>query len=299
MHQLNRVLASISARRNPWRSKGFEAKLALLSANGFARSMFWAKKFVSFWLMPLPFCLTLLTIGLLVVALTRRKRFGRTLVLLASLLLLLFSNKVVSTRLVRPLEARYAPAPEFSASSAVPAALSACRYVVVLGGGHSDADGLSATQQLSPAALGRIVEGVRLMRVLPDARLLTSGPGVADNPSHASVLARAAESLGVDRARIALIETARDTEDEAAAVRAISGDAPVALVTSAWHMPRAAALFRKAGVNTLPCPADFTARMNGDFRWVDLSWDTASLERSTWAVRERIGYLWVWLRGKV
>lgn len=261
--------------------------------------MFWAKKFVSFWLMPLPFCLTLLAVGLLVLAVSGRKRLGRTLVVLATFLLLLFSNKVVSTWLVRPLEARYVPAPEFSASAPIPPALAACRYVVVLGGGHSDAAGLSATQRLSPSALGRIVEGVRLMRALPGARLLTSGPGVAGNPSHAAVLARAAESLGVDRERIALIETARDTEDEAAAVRTISGDAPVALVTSAWHMPRATALFRKAGVNTLPCPADFTARMNGDFRWVDLTWDTASLERSTWAVRERIGYLWVWLQGKV
>jgi uncharacterized SAM-binding protein YcdF (DUF218 family) len=261
--------------------------------------MFWAKKFVSFWLLPLPFCLTLLVAGLVLAAFTQRKRLGRTLVTIASLLLLLFSNKVVSTRLVRPLEARYAPAPEFSPATKLPAELAACRYVVVLGGGHSDAAGLSATQQLSPSALARIVEGVRLMRALPEARLVLSGPGVDNNPSHASVLARAAESLGVDRQRMSLIETARDTEDEAGAVHTLAGDQPVALVTSAWHMPRAAALFRKAGVNTLPCPADFTARMNRDFRWIDLTWDTASLERSTWAVRERIGYLWVWLRGKV
>jgi uncharacterized SAM-binding protein YcdF (DUF218 family) len=63
-------------------------------------------------------------------------------------------------------------------------------------------------------------------------------------------------------------------------------------------MPRAAALFRRAGVNALPCPADFTARPNEDFRFVDLTWDTASLERSTWAVRERLGMLWVKLRRK-
>ncbi|MEY4813841.1 MAG: hypothetical protein RLZZ162_914, partial [Verrucomicrobiota bacterium] len=25
---------------------------------------------------------------------------------------------------------------------------------------------------------------------------------------------------------------------------------------------------------------------------------TESLGRSTWAVRERIGYLWIWLRGR-
>lgn len=261
--------------------------------------MFWAKKFVSFWLMPLPLCLTLLAAGLLVLAFTQRRRLGRSLVVTASVLLLLFSNKVVSTWLVHPLEAKYAPAPEFSPEKPLPPSLAACRFIVVLGGGHSDVAGLSATQQLSPSGLGRIVEGVRLARALPEARLVMSGPGVGNNPTHASVLARAAQSLGIERQRISLIETARDTEEEAAAMRAIAGREPVALVTSAWHLPRAAALFRKAGVDVVPCPADFTARMNGDFRWVDLTWDTASLERSTWAVRERIGYLWVWLRGKV
>ncbi|MEO7414227.1 MAG: ElyC/SanA/YdcF family protein [Opitutaceae bacterium] len=261
--------------------------------------MFWAKKFISFWILPLPFTLTLLVAGLVLLLFTRRARLGRGLVVSASVLLLLFSNKVVSTWLVRPLEARYPSAPEFSAGTPLPAQLAVCRFIVVLGGGHSDAAGLSATQSLSPSALGRTVEGVRLMRALPQARLVVSGPGVHQNDSHALVLSRAAQSLGIDPARISLIDTARDTEDEAAAVRALSGDQPVALVTSAWHMPRAAALFRKAGVNVLPCSADFTARVNHDFRWSDLTWDTASLERSTWAVRERVGYLWVWLRGKV
>lgn len=261
--------------------------------------MFWAKKFVSFWLLPVPVCLALLTIGLILWCFTRRVRTGRGFVIAGTILFLLFSNKVVSTWLVRPLEARYAPMPEWRANATPPAELAACQYLVVLGGGHSDAPDMSALTQLSPSGRARLVEGVRLLRVLPNAQLIVSGPGSGPNPSHASVLALAAESLGVERRRILLVETARDTEDEAGAVRQIAGSAPVGLVTSAWHMPRAAALFRKAGVTTLPCPADFSARENRDFRWSDLTWDTASLERSTWAVRERIGYLWVWLRRKV
>jgi hypothetical protein len=35
------------------------------------------------------------------------------------------------------------------------------------------------------------------------------------------------------------------------------------------------------------------------FRWSDLTFDVDGLERSSLAVRERIGYLWVWLRGKI
>jgi uncharacterized SAM-binding protein YcdF (DUF218 family) len=158
--------------------------------------------------------------------------------------------------------------------------------------------GLASSHRLSSSALGRIVEGVRILRVLPEARLILSGPATGLHPSHATVLAQAAESLGIERGRVIYIDHARDTEDEANAVKKLVGDKNVALVTSAWHMPRSAALFRSAGVAAVPCPADFKGKPNPEFRWGDLDWDIASLERSTFAVRERIGYLWIWLRGK-
>jgi uncharacterized SAM-binding protein YcdF (DUF218 family) len=116
--------------------------------------------------------------------------------------------------------------------------------------------------------------------------------------SHAEILARAAISLGVAADRIHLIDTARDTDDESRAVKAIAGDDPVALVTSAWHMPRAEALFREADVNALPCPADFSARPDARFRWSDLGWDVDSLVRSTWAVHEDLGLLWTRMKTK-
>jgi uncharacterized SAM-binding protein YcdF (DUF218 family) len=260
--------------------------------------LLWLKKFVSFWLMPLPFCLTLLVAGLWLARSPRRARLGRALAIAGTVLLLLFSNKTLSMWLMQPLEARHAPIPELSAGGPLPAALAACRFVVVLGGGHGDTPALPATSQLSPSGLGRIVEGVRLLRLLPDARLIVSGPAVKDNPTHAAVLARAAESLGVERSRVIQIDTAHDTEEESLATKKLVGDAPFALVTTAWHMPRSVALFRRAGMSPLPCPADFSAKPTPDFRWVDLLWDPESLTRSTWAVRERIGYLWIWLRGK-
>ena len=69
------------------------------------------------------------------------------------------------------------------------------------------------------------------------------------------------------------------------------------LVTSAVHMPRAAAVFRSAGVEIVPSPTDFNA--------VDteqpelLSWipDAASLAATTIAIKERLGTLSYRLRG--
>ena len=260
--------------------------------------LFWLKKFVTFWLMPLPFCVTLLVVGLWLTRSAKRARFGRALLIAATALLVLFSNKFMSQSLIGSLETRYPAIPELHEGAPLPAALAGCRFVVVLGAGHSDTPGLASTHKLSDSALGRIVEGVRLLRALPAARLVISGPPVGTNPSHATVLAQAAESLGVGRDRILYVDTARDTEDEANAVKKIAGDSPVALVTSAWHMPRAAALFHHAGVHALPCPADFKGKPNADFRWEDLTWDTESLGRSTAAIHEQLGYLWIWLRGK-
>jgi uncharacterized SAM-binding protein YcdF (DUF218 family) len=259
--------------------------------------VFWLKKAISFWLMPVPLCLALLACGLALARAGRRPRLGRALVVTGTLLLILFSNRWVSNGLLGSLEARYPAIPELAPGAPVPGPLAKCRIIVVLGGGNSDVPRLPATSQLSSSALGRIVEAVRLLRVLPGARLVVSGPGEPGRPTHASVLAQAACSLGVDRARITLIETALDTEDEAAAVSRLAGGSPVALVTSAWHMPRAAFLFRRDGTAFVACPADFESRPGPAIRLTDLGWDSESLERSTLAVHECLGLLWLRIRG--
>src|SRR5580698_7326498 len=189
-------------------------------------SLFWLKKFISFWLMPLPFCLTLLVVGTCYLFSPRLNRLGRRLVAMGTLLLVLFCNKFVSTALIQPLEQRFPAVPGLSAGAPVPARLAACRYIVVLGGGHGDVASLSATNKLSSSGLARLVEGVRLARLLPQARLIVSGPGVPGFPSHGAVLAQAAVSLGIDRSRILVIDDAHDTEDESQKTKAIVGPAP-------------------------------------------------------------------------
>jgi uncharacterized SAM-binding protein YcdF (DUF218 family) len=265
----------------------------------FAQRMFELKKFISFWLMPLPFCLTLLTAGLLLLIGTQRARLARGFLVVGVILLALFANKMVSVALVQPIEATFPPIPDLIVGHSAPADLGRCRYVVVLGSGHSDAPGFSANNQLSSAGLARIVEGVRLLKVLPEARLVLSGGGEPGYPSHAVVLGRVAAQLGVEPERILRIENVRDTEDESKALSELIGPAPIALVSSAWHLPRASALFRTMGFDVLPCPTAYTARPSPNASWNEYSWSIESLERSTAAVRERIGFIWLRLRGKV
>ncbi len=260
--------------------------------------LFWVKKFVSFWLMPVPLCLLLLAVGWLLARTERRARLGRLLMVLGTVLLLFFSNKLVSTRLIRPLETVYPPIPEFVAGAPVPANLAACQYIVVLGGGNGETAGVAAINRLSISARARVAEAVRLARVLPTAQIIFSGPGRPGVPSNAEVQAQAAVSLGLDRTRVILVDYAHDTEDEANTTRKIAGAAPVAVVTSAWHMPRAMALMRHAGVRAVACPTDYLMLPSEDLQLTDYLWSVDSLGLSTWAVKERVGYLWIWLRGK-
>lgn len=262
--------------------------------------LFWLKKVVGFWLMPLPLSLALIVTGACLLRFSRRKKTGRVLALAGGAWLVVCSNVGVGTWLVRGLEARYPAQPAFTADAPLPAPLARCAYVAVLGGGHSVVDGWPANQQLSDSALARIVEGVRIVRRLPDARLIVSGPPDDHDggPAHASLLREVAVALGVPRDRIIEITTARDTEAEAGAIGAITHDTPVALVTSAWHMPRAMGLCRRQGIDALACPADYVGRPPR-LRWVDFAtWNVGGLERSTKGIYERIGATWSHLRGK-
>lgn len=263
-----------------------------------ASSFFWLKKAVAFWLMPLQASMTLLVVGLWLLLRGRRPRLGRSFVFLGVLILLVCSHRQVGRRLLAPLEQHYPPVPEITVDLPLPTELARSRYIVVLGGGHTDSGSVSAIGQLSPYALGRITEAVRLARLLPHAQIITNGPGEANQPSHAEILARAAQSLGIDKTRFITLDKGRDTFGETTAIRAIVGDAPFALVTSAWHMPRAMSLMRGAGLHPYPCPADFHALPPVRYTLHDWLWGLDGLEKSTWAIYERLGLTWARWRGQ-
>jgi uncharacterized SAM-binding protein YcdF (DUF218 family) len=134
--------------------------------------------------------------------------------------------------------------------------------------------------------------------LLPDATLIVSGNNGTDHLSHAQILSEAAQSLGVAADRIVRLDDTRDTEDEALELARRLGRQPFLLVTSAWHLPRAMALCEKAGANPVPAPADFMVRPGADTGWGLVTWDLGALERSTKALHERLGLLWIRLRGR-
>ena len=129
----------------------------------------------------------------------------------------------------------------------------------MLGGGHVSDPRLPANSQISAAALGRVVEGVRLHKAVPGSKLLLSGGAVFDPVPEAEVMAQIAVLLGVKPQDIRLESDSRDTAEEAEIIAKMIGREKFILVTSAAHMPRSMALFRRRGLQPIPAPADFRA----------------------------------------
>jgi uncharacterized SAM-binding protein YcdF (DUF218 family) len=99
-------------------------------------------------------------------------------------------------------------------------------------------------------------------------------------------------SLGVDEDLIYTDTKSRDTRENALYVKRICGTLGcerVILVTSAFHMRRATAVFRKAGLKVTPYPADF--RFEGRYNLYSLFPKYSVFYDSVTAVREYLGII--------
>jgi len=262
--------------------------------------MFLLKKIVSLFLYPYSLCLGILILGLFFLWATRRPRLGKTLVTLGTVLLILLSTSFISSGLLTPLERRY-PAvlhPEKISWEGHPIEASP-RWIVVLGGGHVSDPRLPPNSQINGAALGRVVEGVRLYKAIPGSKLLLSGGIVFDSVPEAEVMAQIAALLGAKPQDILLEPDSRDTAEEAEIIAKMIGREKFVLVTSAAHMPRAMALFKKCGMRPIPAPTDYLDRQTQGFSPGAFFPRAASLGQVETAVHEYLGLAWAWLRGSI
>lgn len=255
--------------------------------------MFLLKKLIAPFLMPVPFCLALVLAGLALLWLTRRQRAGKCLATLGASALLLLGYGAVSGRLLATLERQHAPATDVSAAAG------RVRWVVVLGGGSSSDAELPAAMRLSEGTLARLVEGIRLQRQLPGSRLLLSGGSVFGSAPDAETMGALSVELGVDPASLDLDGVSPDTETQAEVVRARLGTEEFYLVTSASHMPRALALFRKAGTHPLPAPTHFLTQTDRGLSPSEFFPSAGGLRRAEAVTYEYLGLAWAKVRGKI
>ena len=152
-------------------------------------------------------------------------------------------------------------------------------------------------------AAERVTVPVALMREYPHLRLLYVGREETGAEPGALVEASAAKIIlnrwGVDQARVVYEPVSRNTYENAMLSAAATGEnksQPWLLVTSAWHMPRAAGAFRAAGWNVTPYPVDYLTGSHTP--WTAYSLAKGALHWQT-ALHEYAGLLAYRLAGRL
>lgn len=261
--------------------------------------MFFLKKLIAPFFFPLPVCLSLLVIGLILLWLTRKQRAGKIFSTAGVILLVALSFDPLPSALLRPLEREYPQIDVVLADSARQDELRrSVKWIVVLGAGHVSDPQIPVSSQASGTTLARVLEGVRLHRVFPQTKLLLSGGQVFDPVGVAEIMKRVAVSMGVNENEIVLDPQSKDTEEEAHLIQAIVGNESFIMVTSAWHMPRAMSLFTRLGMKPIPAPTDHLVKDSqgaGPGAYFPASGGINKAER---LFNEYLGLVWSKLRGK-
>ena len=179
--------------------------------------------------------------------LLRRPRSGKIALLLAVAIAWLAASAPVAELLLAPLEGQYAPA--------VPAVVTpAINTVVVLGSAYRPRAGIPITAALDEDGLIRITEGLRIARSLDHPRLVLSGGAPPGRIAAAQGYAMFARAFGFPETSTVVLDRSLNTAQEAEAVAQVLGREPFLLVTSAYHMPRAMLLMRRAGLTPVAAP---------------------------------------------
>jgi uncharacterized SAM-binding protein YcdF (DUF218 family) len=225
--------------------------------------------------------------------LARRKRAGLALLVTSTVVVAIVGLSPLGNVLLLGLSERFPPWQPTGTPDGI----------IVLGGAiDSDVSAARDTIELDASA-ERVLTMLRLARRFPQARIAFSGGSgnlFLNSVSEAPIAAQLLEEFGVGRDRILLEESSRTTAENASMLRAKLAPKPGErwlLVTSAFHMPRAIGVFRKAGFEVEAYPVDWRTR-----GWADASvpFDRLSsgLARTDVALHEWSGLVIYWLTGR-
>lgn len=251
---------------------------------------------------PIVLIILFLTCGLILVADNRRrprvKETGFFLIVIATLVLYLFSIKPVSNLLAYSLEAKYRPPSK--------EALSNLDIIVVLGGGFIPSGAFRKNPEASKGTYSRLFNGVEMFKQSSAKALVLSGACPwPSKESDALVMKELAIKLGLPEDLIITEAKARNTMEQAAElVKLFPPDRRmrIGIVTSAMHMLRAERAFVKKyprnAITPLPvdyasCPPDY------DFGIKIFIPSADNFSLSSFVIHELVGMIWYSLQGAV
>jgi uncharacterized SAM-binding protein YcdF (DUF218 family) len=227
--------------------------------------------------------------GLVLFSLWRKKWWPG---LLALGVLWLSSLPVVADRLMGWLESRYpvVPMEQVERTDAV----------IVLGGIMGPPPPPRAQPNWSEA-VERFEAGLALFQAGRAGEIVFTGarlPWEDAFTTEGHELRRRAIARGVPAERILVGPVVANTAGEAAATARLMRERNwkrVVVVTTGWHMPRAALQFRRAGVDAIYFPVDFRSDPTGTLEVIDFVPSAGAWQTTEIALRECYGWLFYWL----
>ena len=219
-------------------------------------------KYLIFLFFPTQILIEIFLAGLILIWFTKKQRLGKILIAVGFFLFVFFNSAPFSNFLLGRLEYKYSPLITDSDSSFLADEID---YIVVLGATLNYNEELSTKIRISPAALARLVEGVRLYKNFPEKKLIFSGKGRYEM-NEAEMMSKMAVELGVEKKDIIIESESSNTYEEAVFLKEILGKDKFFLVTSARHMPRAMAIFKKMEMDPVAAPTDY---LIGEIRGYD------------------------------
>lgn len=196
---------------------------------------------------------------------------------------LIFSSGWVAALLLKPLERQY---PSWTAA----------QYpqppdkIVLLTGWAADDASMPVSGRLNPSSAYRVLMAAEIFRNHPASTLIVSGDAKTTRAMGAVL-----QQLGVPHHQLILEQQSDSTAASAANLAGLLSDQPFILVTSAGHMPRSMAVFRKQGSQPIPAPTEHRFMQTLTFQAALPR--PSSLYSSDLAIHEYVGSLWYRLRG--
>jgi uncharacterized SAM-binding protein YcdF (DUF218 family) len=262
------------------------------------------KKLIEIIFSPLGILVISTSAGVLLSFSRRRRQIALRLLNCAGILFLLFLFSPLAQYLMLGLERQYPPL-------LVPPISPKVDCIVMLAGYAEEIPGVPITSNVSEQTQCTLSEGLRLYRLLPGTKLITSG-GIArteDRPVAAS-MADFLKQMGIPAEALIAEGKSRTTYENLVEVKKIIGSRPFILVAQGCDLKRAVAVANKLQMKAIPAPAGlWTAQHHppgmsfskkiGDFLVSFSHPSLANLTRIQWAYHEYIGLLWYRLLGRI
>jgi uncharacterized SAM-binding protein YcdF (DUF218 family) len=227
-----------------------------------------------------------------------RTRSATRLFVTGAILYILFGFSPLSNWLIAPLEEQ--------ASAAAAKEPGGAAGIVVLGGAIEGRSALGDGAPHLNESGERMIEAVRLAGLHPSFPVVfTGGPdaffGRDGQESEAELARQFFERFNITPPRLMLEGRSRNTREnavETAKLLQLKAGQKWILVTSAFHMPRAKALFEAQGFEILAWPEDFkTSGFRGSWRLFPRASD--GLKRMDFAAKEWVGLGAAWMLGYI